>query len=156
MLVRHFLPISKGKAGPETWETQFLPLQPPTPVSGEKKENTDTFHCGSVMLQPEETMGPSQAPKPRKLNRPLFLGNLSIKEAPSRTSCLAVLRLSLSQGSLVAHPNPVARAKIGLKHLNPTASQFKNTPSAKPMRFEKQRETDNQMANTVGDWLICL
>lgn len=100
----------------------------------------------SGSLGPEETTGTLTGSQAKKAQaKPLFLGNLLIKESPHRTSCLAVFKLSFSQDSLVAHPNSTARAKTCLKHhLNPTASQFKNTPDRKPIRFENRQSKGEQ------------
>lgn len=150
-------------------ETQFILLCPPalpqrqqlsiTPrsqrqpgtVGREKRtqmHSTESRWCSptSGSLGPEETTGTLTGSQAKKAQaKPLFLGNLLIKESPHRTSCLAVFKLSLSQDNLVAHPNSMAGAKTCLKHhLNPTASQFKNTPDRKPIRFENRQSKGEQ------------
>lgn len=128
---------SKDKAGPETGNpisTSLLPAllqrqqlsittrSQSTGASGKRKGSTDASFSLGVRDAPDQQdpwdlrkpKGPLQDPKPRKLKT----SHCSWEIFPSRrllTGPAVWLKLSLSQGSLVARPNSFARAKTCLK-----------------------------------------
>lgn len=117
-------PVSEAAASDYCWKSE------PTRAPGEEGKRTQV-HLNegqwwlplslAISLVPEETSWSLRSPcRGRNVwARTLFLWNLPTNESPSRTNCLAVFKLSLSQGNLVAHPNFNPASTIGLQ-LAPT------------------------------------